>query len=103
MLCNSCIRSVIVQAGSFRKTRLQLGNIGRSLNASRSINYKCNRQVFLRSSITMMVDSDSTDTRGPTVDLLKEKEDDGGFVSGWWKRLVLGSVICYCVCFWCMF
>jgi protein phosphatase 1L len=48
----------------------------------------------------MMVDSDSTDTRGPTVDLLKEKEDDGGFVSGWWKRLVLGSVICYCVCFW---
>lgn len=51
----------------------------------------------------MMVDSDSTDTRGPTVDLLKEKEDDGGFVSGWWKRLVLGSVICYCVCFWLMF
>nr|TKS17359.1 hypothetical protein D5086_0000014430 [Populus alba] len=33
----------------------------------------------------MMVDSDSSDTRGPTVDLLKEKEDDGGFVSGWWK------------------
>ncbi|KAI9380876.1 hypothetical protein POPTR_015G019200v4 [Populus trichocarpa] len=85
MLCNSCIRSVIVQAGIFRKTRLQLDNIGRSLNASRSINYKWNRQVFLRSSITMMVDSDSTDTRGPTVDLLKEKEDDGGFVSGWWK------------------
>lgn len=48
----------------------------------------------------MMVDSDSSDTRGPTVDLLKEKEDDGGFVSGWWKRLVLGSVICYCVYFW---
>ncbi|KAL3570601.1 hypothetical protein D5086_027850 [Populus alba] len=85
MLCNSCIRSVIVQAGIFRKTRLQLGNIGRSLNASRSINYKWNRQVFLRSSISMMVDSDSSDTRGPTVDLLKEKEDDGGFVSGWWK------------------
>ncbi|KAJ6868152.1 protein phosphatase 2C 76 [Populus alba x Populus x berolinensis] len=85
MLCNSCIRSVIVQAGIFRKTRLQLGSIGRSLNASRSINYKWNRQVFLRSSISMMVDSDSSDTRGPTVDLLKEKEDDGGFVSGWWK------------------
>ncbi|KAJ6969740.1 hypothetical protein NC653_034322 [Populus alba x Populus x berolinensis] len=88
MLCNSCIRSVIVQAGIFRKTRLQLGNIGRSLNASRSINYKWNRQVFLRSSISMMVDSDSSDTRGPTVDLLKEKEDDGGFVSGWWKSLM---------------
>ncbi|XP_061953840.1 probable protein phosphatase 2C 76 isoform X2 [Populus nigra] len=85
MLCNSCIRSVIVQAGIFRKTRLQLGNIERSLNASRSINYKWNRQVFLKSSISMMVDSDSTDTRGPTVDLLKEKQDDGGFVSGWWK------------------
>ncbi|KAG6746662.1 hypothetical protein POTOM_049024 [Populus tomentosa] len=85
MLCNSCIRSVIVQAGIFRKTRLQLGNIGRSLNASRSINYKWNRQVFLSSSISMMVDSDSSDTRGPTVDLLKEKEDDGGFVSGCWK------------------
>ena len=88
-----------MQTGIFRKTRLQLGSIGRSLNASRSINYKWNRQVFL-SSISMMVDSDSSDTRGPTVDLLKEKEDDGGFVSGWWKRLVLGSVICYCVYFW---
>ncbi|XP_011010460.1 PREDICTED: probable protein phosphatase 2C 76 isoform X3 [Populus euphratica] len=85
MLCNSCIRSVIVQAGIFRETRLQLGNIGRSLNASRGINYKWNRQVFLMSRISMMIDSDSTDTRGPTVDLLKEKEDDGGFVSGWWK------------------
>ncbi|KAG6745617.1 hypothetical protein POTOM_050115 [Populus tomentosa] len=88
MLCNSYIRSVILQAGIFRKTRLQLGNIGRGLNASRSINYKWNRQVFLRSSISMMVDSDSSDTRGPTVDLLKEKEDGGGFVSGWWKSLM---------------
>ncbi|KAJ6677293.1 ALPHABET ISOFORM E-RELATED [Salix viminalis] len=85
MLCNSCTRSVIVQAGIFYQTRLKLRNIGKSLNASRSINYKWNSQVFLMSSTSMMVDSDSTANRGPTVGPLKEKDDGGGFVSGWWK------------------
>ncbi|KAF9667381.1 hypothetical protein SADUNF_Sadunf15G0017100 [Salix dunnii] len=85
MLCNSCTRSVIVQAGFSYKTRLKLRNIGKSLNASRSINFKWNSQVFLMSSTSMMVDSDSTATRGPTVGPLKGKDDDGGFVSGCWK------------------
>lgn len=95
MLCNSCTRSVIVQAGIFYQTRLKLRNIGKSLNASRSISYKWNSQVFLMSSTSMMVDSDSTANRGPTVGPLKEKDGGGGFVSGWWKRLVLGSWFCY--------
>ncbi|KAI5568351.1 hypothetical protein BDE02_12G009700 [Populus trichocarpa] len=85
MLYSSCIRRVIVQAGIFCKTRLQLGNVGRSLNASRGVNCKWNRQIFTMSSVSMMVDSVSTAKRGPTADLLTGEDDDGGFVCRGWK------------------
>ncbi|KAJ6887970.1 hypothetical protein NC652_029087 [Populus alba x Populus x berolinensis] len=85
MLYSSCIRRVIVQAGIFCKTRLQLGNIRRSLNASRGVNYKWNRQIFTMSGVSMMVDSVSTAKRGPTADLLTGEDDDGGFVCRGWK------------------
>ncbi|XP_061956808.1 probable protein phosphatase 2C 76 isoform X1 [Populus nigra] len=85
MLYSSCIRRVIVQAGIFGKTRLQLGNVGRSLNASRGVNCKWNRQIFTMSSVSMMVDSVSTAKRGPTADLLSGEDDDGGFVCRGWK------------------
>ncbi|KAJ6881521.1 hypothetical protein NC651_028189 [Populus alba x Populus x berolinensis] len=92
MLYSSCIRRVIVQAGIFCERRLQLGNIGRSLNASRGVNYKWNRQIFTMSGVSMMVDSVSTAKRGPTADLLTGEDDDGGFVCRGWKRLVLVSL-----------
>ncbi|KAJ6376067.1 hypothetical protein OIU77_000939 [Salix suchowensis] len=86
MLYSSCTRRVIVQVGFFCKTKLQLGNIGRSLNASRGVNYKWNRQIFTMSNVSMMVDSGSTAKRGPIVDLLMGKDDDGGgFVCRGWK------------------
>ncbi|KAJ6748820.1 hypothetical protein OIU79_029828 [Salix purpurea] len=69
----------------FLETRLQLGNMGRSLNASRGVNYKWNRQIFTMSNVSMMVDSGSTAKRGPIVDLLTGKDDDGGFVCRGWK------------------
>lgn len=37
-------------------------------------------------NLNMMVDSGSTAKRGPVVDVLPEKDDDGGYVSGGWKR-----------------
>ncbi|KAJ6748821.1 hypothetical protein OIU79_029828 [Salix purpurea] len=86
MLYSSCTRRVIVQVGFFCRTRLQLGNMGRSLNASRGVNYKWNRQIFTMSNVSMMVDSGSTAKRGPIVDLLTGKDDDGGFVCRGWKR-----------------
>lgn len=33
----------------------------------------------------MMVDCGTT-AKGPTVDVLPEKDDDGGYASGGWKR-----------------
>jgi protein phosphatase 1L len=36
----------------------------------------------------MMVDSDATGKRGPIVDLIPEKKDDVGYVSGGWKSEV---------------
>lgn len=77
---------MIVRAGNFCKRRVGLGRIERGLNASHRVNYKRNRQFFATSSISMMVDSGSMAKGGTTVDLLPEKEDDGGYVSGGWKR-----------------
>ncbi|KAJ4705870.1 Protein phosphatase 2C family protein [Melia azedarach] len=86
MICNSCIRSVIVRAGNvviFAKRRVQLSNTHKSLHAGVGINYTWNCEF--RRSFKMMVDSGSTAKRGPLVDMLPEKEDDGGYVSGGWK------------------
>lgn len=34
----------------------------------------------------MMVDSSATANQGPVVDKFPEKDEDGGYVSGGWKR-----------------
>lgn len=84
MLCNSYIKTVIVRVvniGSFTRTRVELSNINKSLHAGLRVGYTWNREF--RKSSKMMVDSAAK--RGPIVDVLPEKEDDGGYVSGGWK------------------
>lgn len=34
----------------------------------------------------MMVDSGATTNQGPVVDMISEKDGDGGYVTGGWKR-----------------
>ncbi|KAJ0098530.1 hypothetical protein Patl1_20324 [Pistacia atlantica] len=87
MVCSSCLRSVIVRAGKIgilTKRRVQISNTWRSLHACVGVNYTWNCEF--RRSLKMMVDSSGAAAkRGPIVDILPEKEDDGGYVSGGWK------------------
>ncbi|XP_031251298.1 probable protein phosphatase 2C 76 [Pistacia vera] len=87
MVCSSCLRSVIVRAGKIgilTKRRVQISNSWRSLHACVGVNYTWNCEF--RRSLKMMVDSSGAAAkRGPIVDILPEKEDDGGYVSGGWK------------------
>lgn len=72
----------VANIGSFTRTRVELSNINKSLHAGLRVGYTWNREF--RNSSKMMVDSAAK--RGPIVDVLPEKEDDGGYVSGGWKR-----------------
>ncbi|KAL7183640.1 hypothetical protein ACSBR2_025932 [Camellia fascicularis] len=86
MVCNSSLRSVILQAGyigRFAKGRVQLCNFGRDLNASSSLTYSLNRKFT--KTVEMMVDTGATANRAPIVNMLPEKHDDGGYTSGGWK------------------
>lgn len=86
MVCTSCLRSVIVKAGhigKFAKERVQLINIRRSLTASLGLSFSWNREF--RTSVRMMVDTGATTKQGTIVDVLLEKDDDGGYASGGWK------------------
>ncbi|GLT53353.1 hypothetical protein SLA2020_266310 [Shorea laevis] len=77
-------RSVIVQVGNigvFSKSKL--GDIHRSFHAGLGLNYFWNRQY--RTSLRMMVDTSATEKGVPIVDVLPEKDEDGGFASGGWK------------------
>ncbi|KAJ4843429.1 hypothetical protein Tsubulata_021597 [Turnera subulata] len=88
MVCSSCVRSVLLQAGVLCKTRVgRWGNVGRSLNAGRfGVNFSWNRcDHFAGTSLRMMVDS-ASNVKGVTMhDMLPEKDDDGGYASGGWK------------------
>ncbi|EEF48977.1 conserved hypothetical protein [Ricinus communis] len=84
MICNTCIRSVIAQGAIFSGTRSRFGNIRRRLHAGLHLNYSFNHKSLM--NISMMIDSSSTAKRGLIVDVLQEKDDDGGYVSGGWKR-----------------
>ena len=64
------------------------------------LNYLWNRQFS--TSLRMMVDASATEERRPIIDVLHEKDEDGGFATGGWKRLIL--VLLYhmwfvCTCF----
>ena len=82
MVCSNCLRSLVVQAGTFTK-KVKFNNIGRSLRTipSRCISYSWNREF--KANIRMMFD---TGRVAAVVDMLPEKDDDGGFASGGWKR-----------------
>ncbi|OIW17068.1 hypothetical protein TanjilG_15651 [Lupinus angustifolius] len=85
MLCSSCIRSLVVQAGTYAK-RLETNSIGgRSLQQVSRISYWRNREF--KKIIGMMVDTGSMSSRdGPLVDnMMAEKYDEGRFASGGWK------------------
>jgi hypothetical protein len=82
-------RSVIVQVGQigvFSKSKVQLGDIQRSFHAGLGLKYLWNREF--RTSLRMMVDTSATEKGVPSVDVLPEKDEDGGFASGGWKRLI---------------
>lgn len=112
MVCNSYLRSLIVRAGRIgilTKRRVQISNTRRSLHACVGVSYTWNCEF--RRSFKMMVDSSGAAAkRGPIVDILPEKEDDGGYVSGGWKRwlwvnafdnicVARGCLGFYCICY----
>lgn len=85
MVCSSWVRSLVVQAGSFAKRVNSIG--GRSLQQVSRITYPPNREF--RAITRMMVDtgSGSMSKAGLLVDnMMTEKDDDGRFASGGWKR-----------------
>ncbi|XP_028806827.1 probable protein phosphatase 2C 76 isoform X1 [Neltuma alba] len=82
MVYSSCIRSLVVQVRSFTN-KVQFYNIVRSLHKVPSITYSWNRGF--KTSIGMMVNTGVMSNPGPIVDMLAEKDDDGGFASGGWK------------------
>ncbi|THG01190.1 hypothetical protein TEA_026038 [Camellia sinensis var. sinensis] len=87
MVCNSSFRFVILQAGHIERFtwgRVQLSNLGRSLNATWAQTYSKGHKFTKRGE--MMVDSGATAKGGPTVDILREKDDDRSYASGGWKR-----------------
>ncbi|XP_059448105.1 probable protein phosphatase 2C 76 isoform X1 [Corylus avellana] len=76
-------RSVTVQVGHigvFSKSKVWLGDIQRSLHAGLGLKYLWNREF--RTSLRMMVDTNATEKGVPIVDVLPEKDEDGGFASG---------------------
>ncbi|GMP24726.1 hypothetical protein CsSME_00001894 [Camellia sinensis var. sinensis] len=86
MVCNSSFRFVILQAGHIERFtwgRVQLSNLGRSLNATWAQTYSKGHKFTKRGE--MMVDSGATAKGGPTVDILREKDDDRSYASGGWK------------------
>ncbi|KAL9330970.1 hypothetical protein ACSQ67_000580 [Phaseolus vulgaris] len=91
MVCGSCVRSLVVQAGTFAN-RVKINGFGRSLRVVRGFSYWPIREY--KTFPGMMVDTGSMSRAGPLVDMMPEKDDDGRFASGGWKsedgRLICG-------------
>lgn len=87
MVCSSHLKTLILQAGNIRKVAQGLSQFAsfrtslKTTSAARFPSY----QVF-PSLRKMMVDTEATANRGLTNTPLTEKEDDGGYASGGWKR-----------------
>ncbi|KAG4969550.1 hypothetical protein JHK82_035246 [Glycine max] len=82
MVCSSCVRSLVVQAGTF-VNRVRINEFGRSLLAVQSFSHWPIREY--KTITGMMVDTGSMSSAGPLVDMMPEKDDDGRFASGGWK------------------
>lgn len=92
---HSCLRSVIPQLGLIGRTteqKVRFTAIWRSLDAAHSLAYLGNRE-FKRTR-KMMVDTGATDSRGSNVSILPEKDGEGGYASGGWKRWVHDHLYC---------
>ncbi|KAM7463701.1 hypothetical protein LguiA_031822 [Lonicera macranthoides] len=94
MVCNICLRSVILQGGHIGKLTaggVQFRTIKRSLitTQSRSLITTQSRTSFWNWKFTtarnMMVDTAAPTEGGPTMDPSSEKDDNGGYASGGWK------------------
>ncbi|XP_010521398.1 PREDICTED: probable protein phosphatase 2C 76 [Tarenaya hassleriana] len=86
MVSSIFIRSVIVQAGQIRvlaQGREQFSNIKKTLSFGFGLSSKQN--FGYKTSTKMMVDSSTVEKRVSIVDMLPEKVDDGGYISGGWK------------------
>ncbi|GLU24387.1 hypothetical protein SLE2022_403270 [Rubroshorea leprosula] len=86
MVCNSYIRSVIVQTGQigiFTPKRVHLRNTQRFLHIGTGLTSKWNCEF--PTSVRMMVDSGAAAKQGPAIDVLPQKDDNAGYVSGGWK------------------
>ena len=86
MVCYSGLRSVILQAdqiGIFPKGGVLFNNLERGLNATQSLIYLWNHKFTTRK---MMVDTSETVNRGTMIDAFPEKDDNGSYASGRWKR-----------------
>lgn len=84
MVYRSCVRSLVVQVGTFTN-KLQFYNSVRSLHRVPSIVAGSRNRGFKR-SVGMMITTGAVSNSGTIVDMLTEKDDDGGFASGGWKR-----------------
>ncbi|GMH28095.1 hypothetical protein Nepgr_029938 [Nepenthes gracilis] len=86
MVCVSWLRNAIIPAGyigDLTKSRVQSSNIKQVLHDKLWLTYPWNRGLRkFRTSVKMMVDTGATENRVPIVDLLSEKEDEGGYSSG---------------------
>lgn len=85
MLCTSFLRSVNLWAGNIERS-IEVGRfryICGGSNATCRLTYLWDRKFV--GTRKMMVDSGSS-ARRPIIDVLTEKDDDGGFASGGWKR-----------------
>ncbi|XVF51008.1 hypothetical protein PTKIN_Ptkin04bG0149300 [Pterospermum kingtungense] len=88
MVCNSCLRSVIVHTGLIgtilSPKRVHLPSIGiRPLYVGAGFTFWRNREFG--KSVKMMVDSGAMENQGPLANTFAEKDDDGGYVSRGWK------------------
>lgn len=84
MVCGSCVRSfLVVQAGTFAN-RVRINGFVRSLRVVSGFSYWPIREY--KTITGMMVDTGSVSRAGPLVDMMPEKDDDGRFASGGWKR-----------------
>lgn len=86
MVCSYNIRNVIAQAGHIGiiNRRVQIKYLWRSLPANLGFAHTWKREF--RTSLMMMVDTGASENRGLIVDQHPEKDEDGGYASGGWKR-----------------